>query len=321
MSNQLATQNGQVAASQQRNKMDVLKSVLSADSVKQQFINAMGNTAPSFTASIIELFGSDKYLQNCDPNAVIKEALKAAILKLPINKSLGFGYIIAYNNAPTFIIGYKGLIQLAIRSGQYKNINAGVVYEGEFKGIDKISGTLDINGVKESDKVVGYFAYIEMLGGFSKTLYSTKEDVIKHAKKYSKSFSSSSSAWSTDFDAMATKTVLRNLLTHYGLLSIEMQEAIGQDIDGDSSNNQSNIPVGANSQSVGFEEATYEDMGKSEQNEAKEAASNASNVTEPPVKPEIINNAAPAGGLFAEPQKEAISKAAPKNKDKDNCPI
>jgi len=315
MSNQLSTTNGQVAAPQQRNKMDVLKSVLSADSVKQQFVNAMGNTAPSFTASIIELFGSDKYLQNCDPNAVIKEALKAAILKLPINKSLGFGYIVAYKDAPIFIIGYKGLIQLAIRSGQYKNINAGVVYEGEFKGIDKISGTIDISGSKTSDIVVGYFAYIEMIGGFSKTLYSSKEDVIKHAKKYSKSFNNSSSAWSTDFDAMAIKTLLRNLLSHYGLLSIEMQEAIGQDIEGDrNTSSQSNTPVGANSQSVGFEEAQYEDMGNTQQpNDLEQKES---------VKPEVVQTApAASADLFANQKQETTTKATPKNKDKDNCPI
>lgn len=168
--------------------------------------------------------------------------MKAAVLKLPINKSLGFAYIISYNNnkkqgdgswqkvaTPTFQIGYKGYIQLAMRTGQYKFINADKVFEGELRNVNKLTGEIDFSGTRTSDKAVGYFAYIEMINGYSKTLYRTTEDITAHAKRFSKSYGSKSSPWETDFDAMALKTVLSNLLSHYGFLSVEMIGAIESD--------------------------------------------------------------------------------------------
>ncbi len=223
-------------------KVDVLKNVLNAPSVQEQFKNALDKNANSFVASVIDLYNSDNGLQNCEPKAVVMEALKAAVLKLPINKSLGFAYIISYNNSkkqadgswqkvatPTFQIGYKGYIQLAMRTGQYKFINADKVYEGELRQVNKLTGEIDFSGQRTSDKAVGYFAYIEMINGFSKTLYRTTEDITAHAKRFSKSFGSKSSPWETDFDAMALKTVLSNLLSHYGFLSVEMIGAIESD--------------------------------------------------------------------------------------------
>ena len=223
-------------------KVDVLKNVLNAPSVQEQFKNALDKNANSFVASVIDLYNSDNGLQNCEPKAVVMEALKAAVLKLPINKSLGFAYIISYNNSkkqldgswqkvatPTFQIGYKGYIQLAMRTGQYKFINADKVYEGELRQVNKLTGEIDFSGARTGDKVVGYFAYIEMINGFSKTLYRTTEDITAHAKRFSKSYGSKSSPWETDFDAMALKTVLSNLLSHYGFLSVEMIGAIESD--------------------------------------------------------------------------------------------
>lgn len=223
-------------------KVDVLKNVLNAPSVQEQFKNALDKNANSFVASVIDLYNSDNGLQNCEPKAVVMEALKAAVLKLPINKSLGFAYIISYNNSkkqadgswqkvatPTFQIGYKGYIQLAMRTGQYKFINADKVYEGELRNVNKLTGEIDFSGQRTSDKAVGYFAYIEMINGFSKTLYRTTEDITAHAKRFSKSYGSKSSPWETDFDAMALKTVLSNLLSHYGFLSVEMIGAIESD--------------------------------------------------------------------------------------------
>ncbi len=217
-----------------RSKMEILKGTLSAPSVQEQFKRALKENADSFIASIIDLYGGDNYLQNCHPNDVAKEALKAAVLKLPINKGLGFSYIVPYKgkegHIPTFQIGYKGYIQLAMRTGQYKVINADVVYEGELKHTEKLSGHIDLSGDRTSQKKVGYFAHFEMLNGFSKTLYMTKEEVDAHAKRYSKAYTSSTSAWKTNFDEMAKKTVLRNLLSHYGYLSIEMIGAIEKDV-------------------------------------------------------------------------------------------
>lgn len=103
------------------------------------------------------------------------EALKAATLRLPINRQLCFAWIIAYGNKPTFQIGYKGMIQLAMRTGQYKCLNADVVYEGELKGRNKLTGEIDLSGKRTGDIVAGYFAYFEMINGFTKSLYMSRE--------------------------------------------------------------------------------------------------------------------------------------------------
>ncbi|MBO9151908.1 recombinase RecT [Chitinophaga sp. GCM10012297] len=230
----------------QKPKIEVLKDIMKAPSIQEQFNNVLKENSGVFVASIIDLYNSDKNLQNCEPKQVVMEALKAAVLKLPVNKSLGFAYIVPYNESyrdgegnwqkkqvPQMQIGYKGLIQLAMRTGQYRIINADLLYEGELKTVNKLTGEIDMSGERTSDKVVGYFAHIEMLNGFTKTLYSTVDKISAHAKKYSKSFSSKNSPWTTEFDAMAIKTVLRNLLSHYGFLSVEMIGAMAKDIEGD----------------------------------------------------------------------------------------
>lgn len=209
--------------------IDRLKGMLDAESVQKQFSDVLGENKGPFIGSIIDLYNSDTYLQKCDPKQVIMEALKAATLKLPISKQLGFAYIVPYRDTPQFQLGYKGMIQLAQRTGAYKYINAGVVYEGEFKSRDKLTGAIDLSGEALSGEIVGYFAYIETLNGFSKGIYWTKEEVKRHAQRYSKSFKSNTSAWATNFDEMAQKTVLRALLSKYGIMSIEFQTALTLD--------------------------------------------------------------------------------------------
>lgn len=228
----MSEQNGQTQAV---SKIESLKKMIEAPSVQDQFRNAIGENSGPFVASIIDLFNGDTYLQACEPKAVIMEALKAAILKLPIIKSLGFAYIVPFkkNNVqvPQFQIGYKGLIQLAMRTGQYRILNADVVYEGEYRSKNKLTGEFDLSGKQTSDVITGYFCHFELLNGFSKTLYMTKEKVLAHAQKYSKSYAQQFSPWKTEFDAMATKTVVRGLLGHWGYLSVEMVDAMNDDED------------------------------------------------------------------------------------------
>lgn len=244
--------------------IDRLKTALYAPSIQQQFENALRDHKDAFVASVIDLYNSDSGLQECDPNALILEALKAATLKLPINKALGFSYIVKFNNSvkqadgswlkvptPTFIPGYKGYIQLAMRTGQYETINADVVFEGELGRRDKLTGKINFDGEKKSDKIIGYFAHFELLNGFKKTLYVELDDIAKFAKRYSPSLKGDSKitveglkklagkdptgiGWSGNFDSMALKTVLRNLLSKYGYLSVEMQTVIADDIKADS---------------------------------------------------------------------------------------
>ena len=220
--------------------IDKLKNILAAQSVQEQFQSVLKENAGAFVASIIDLYNTDRTLQMCDPKNVVMEALKAASLKLPINKQLGFAWIVPYRDSktgayiPTFQLGYKGYIQLCMRTGAYRYINADIVYEGELVKHDKLTGEIEIDPSKRiSDKKIGYFAFIETLNGFRKTLYMTVEEVTKHAQQYSKSYGSKNSVWATDFDAMALKTCLRLLLSKYGIMSVEMQQAYIQDVSPD----------------------------------------------------------------------------------------
>lgn len=210
-------------------KAELMMSFFEKDTVKAQLRNAMQEHSDSFIASVIDLYTGDSTLAVCHPELVAMQALKAAVLKLPIIKSLGYAYIVPFGKTPTFVIGYKGLIQLAIRTNQYKIINADVVYDGEYRSSNKLTGEFDLSGEKKSDKVIGYFAHFETKEGFSKTLFMTKERVQAHAAKFSKSYANASSPWKTDFDAMAIKTVLRGLISHWGPMSIEMQSALTDD--------------------------------------------------------------------------------------------
>ena len=204
-----------------------MNDIVNAPATQKLLQNALKENAGAYAASIIDLYNTDKTLQACDPSKVMAEVLKAVSLKLPINKQLGFAYIIPYAGTPTFILGYKGLLQLCMRTGAYRHINAGPVYEGELQSIDKLRGDVDLSGEATSDKVVGYFAYIETLNGFAKALYWPMDKLMAHAKKYSKNFNGQ--IWQQNFDEMATKTVLRYLLSHWGVMSVDMVSAMSVD--------------------------------------------------------------------------------------------
>ena len=157
---------------------------------------------------------------------MLAAAATAASLKLQIVPTLGEAYIVAYAGIAQFQIGYKGLIQLAMRSGYMKKIIMEPVYEGELKHWNKFDETYEL-GEAVSDNVVGYFAAIETVGGFRKAHYSTKEQVLAHAKRFSKAFNKG--PWKTDFDAMACKTVLLPILKTYAPKSIELLTAFEND--------------------------------------------------------------------------------------------
>lgn len=282
------------------NQLAVLKSTLNAPSVQEQFKNALGAHKDAFVASIIDLYNGDKQLQTCDSNKVICEALKAAVLKLPINKALGFAYIVVYNNSvkrvdaqghpvldhgrqiwdkvptPTFLLGYRGYIQLAMRTGYYRTINADLVYEGELQGSSKLTGEINLDGKKTSDKVIGYFCYFELLNGFSKTLYVPVAEMAAYAKKYSPSVrkettaqqlealantpvTSKSVGWEGNFNDMALKTCTRRLLSKYGYLSVEMQSSIEQDYQVDQAQNAELVEESA-TKKIDLSEQDYQEV-------------------------------------------------------------
>lgn len=209
-----------------------VRTLVTSPNLKKKFEDVLGDKAPQFISSLVNVVNSTQSLQNVDQMSVIQTAMVAASLDLPIDKNLGYMWLVPYKHQATPQIGYKGYIQLAQRSGQYRRMNAIVVYEGEFGGWNPLTEELIYTPEnKSSDKVVGYLGHFELLNGFEKTVFWTREEVDKHRQRFSKMSGGNtpSGVWKTDFDAMALKTVLRNMLTKWGPMSVYMQTAISKD--------------------------------------------------------------------------------------------
>jgi recombination protein RecT len=215
-------------------KTTSVKGLLSQESVQNRFKEMLGQKANGFLTSVITAVSQNSLLQKADPQTVLFAAAAAASMDLPVNPNLGLAYIVPYKGMATLQVGYKGFIQLAQRSGQYRTINATDVREGEVSHIDRLSGEMDFNWIQNDaerikKKVVGYVAYFELLNGFKKSLYMSETEIRAHAKKYSQSFKSGTGIWADEFDGMAKKTVIKLLLSKFGVMSIDMQTAITVD--------------------------------------------------------------------------------------------
>lgn len=226
-------QNGQAAP------VKTAKDLFAREDVKGKFQELMGKRATSFITSVLQIVSSNALLAKADPNSIYQAAALAATLDLPLNNSLGFAYIIPFNQkykdangqwsskqVAQFQIGYKGFIQLALRSGQFKTIAASEIYEGQIVKNDPLTGFEFDFSKRDSDKVIGYASYFELLNGFQKTLYMTVDQIRSHGQQYSQNFSNDKSLWKTKFDSMATKTVLKLLISKYAPMSVEMQKAV-----------------------------------------------------------------------------------------------
>jgi recombination protein RecT len=195
-----------------------------SESVQQKFEKLLGQKSAGFISSVLQTVNNNKLLASADPATILNAAATAASLDLPINQSLGRAWIVPFKGQAQFQIGYKGFVELAQRTGQYRSINAIEIYENQYSGFNALTEEIDADfSVEGKGKVVGYAAYFELLNGFKKTVYWSKDKVEQHAKRFSKSFGNG--PWKTDFDAMAKKTVLKHTLSNWGILSIEMQTA------------------------------------------------------------------------------------------------
>ena len=196
----------------------------SSESVQQKFEKMLGQKSAGFISSVLQTVNNSQLLANADPKTILNAAATAASLDLPINQSLGRAWIVPFKGQAQFQIGYKGFVELAQRSGRYRSINAIEVYENQYNGFNALTEQIDADfSVDGQGKIVGYAAHFELLNGFTKTVFWSREKVEQHAKRFSKSFGNG--PWKTDFDAMAKKTVLKYTLSNWGILSIEMQTA------------------------------------------------------------------------------------------------
>lgn len=216
---------------------DRLEQLIDRIDIKGRIESILGKRSSVFSASILSLVKSSEQLQKCQPMTIIGAAMVAATLDLPINKNLGFAYIVPYKDEAQFQMGYKGFIQLAIRTGQYKTIHTTEIYADEIKLWNPLRAEIEFtdqdtwkqreNG--ESDKIVGYLSYFKLINGFEKTIYMTKKQILNHARRYSKSFEKENGLWKKDPHSMSLKTPLKLLLSKYGILSVEMQTALAAD--------------------------------------------------------------------------------------------
>lgn len=226
-----------------RTGIPALKSLLATEAIRKQMKSLLGDKAGHFMMAIVGVVEGTPQLQDCEPQSIINSAIASATLDLPIEKNLGYAYIVPYKDKAQFQMGYKGYIQLALRSGQYKYINSIEIKEGELENYNLLTGEFNFKFIEDINqrleaKTIGYASYIEFTNGFRNTLYMTKEQVLDHAEKYSQSYGTdlkkgySSSNWSKNFDAMALKTVLKLNLSKFGALSVSVQKAL--QIDGSS---------------------------------------------------------------------------------------
>lgn len=215
--------------------MKEIKLFFEQDNVKRRFAEMLGKRAPQFITSVLQITASNEMLAKADPLSVYNSAAVAATLDLPLNNNLGFAYIVPYNQkqkdgtykvVAQFQLGYKGFIQLAQRSGQFKTIAATPVYEGQLIESNPLTGFRFDFTAKKSDVIIGYAAFFHLLNGFEKTLYMTVDDLKKHGIRFSQTYKKGYGLWKDDFDSMAIKTVLKLLLSKFAPLSIDMQRAV-----------------------------------------------------------------------------------------------
>lgn len=202
-----------------------LRGFFNDETCKNNLRAMLGQKAQGFVTSVLSVVNNNKLLQNADPATVYSSAMVAASLDLPVQPNLGFAAIVPYGRQAQFQVMTKGLLQLAIRSGQYERVTNAIVHKGELVKYDPFKDEYEFDASKrESDEVIGFMAYFRTVGGYEKYFYMTKEEALAHGKKYSKSFSNG--VWTSDPDAMCLKTVLKLLLSKYGILSVEMQRAM-----------------------------------------------------------------------------------------------
>ena len=238
------TTNQQVAPAQQ-SVNQLMNSMLDGEKLRGRFNELLGNRSAQFVSSLVSMVNADQNLQRAfyeAPMTVIHAGLKAAAFDLPIDQNLGYAYIVPFKNnkkdadgnwsskmEANFILGWKGMHQLALRTGAYKTINVVDIREGELKSYNRLTEEADIefiedDDLRESKPVIGYLGYYRLVNGAEKTIYMTVKQIENHEKKFRKG-QYMGQGWKNDFDAMARKTVYRKLIGKWGVMSIQYQSA------------------------------------------------------------------------------------------------
>lgn len=227
----MTNQNQQVQAPV---KYKTLRELFNDPIIKTKVEQLIGKNSATFATSVMQIANSNALLRTAEPSSVFNAACIAATLNLPLQNGLGFAYIVPFKNnkerkvEAQFQIGYKGFIQLAQRSGQFKRLVALPVYKKQLIKKDFINGfEFDWEQEPEKDEnPIGYYAYFKLVNDFSAELYMSHDDIVKHAQRYSQTFKKGFGVWHDNFEAMALKTVMKLLLSKQAPLSVEMQQAV-----------------------------------------------------------------------------------------------
>lgn len=312
-------------------KQTGIATYLKGDAVKANIAGVIGEkNTTRFISSVVSAVQANPNLARCTNQSILTVALQGEALQLPPSPQLGYYYFVGYKNKKqvngkwveveeaTFQLGWKGMLQLAIRSGLYKSIVVNEIKEGEidFNPIteEMVLHPIKDPAVREATETIGYYGAFELMTGFKKQLYLPSEAIKAHAERYSKSYrydlksGKQSSIWSTNFDAMAKKTVLRQLLSKWGIMSVEMQQAYTADqgvIDEDGTvryvDNPNSVPVEVQVQEDIQTNANTEEFVEAEVVEPiKEVAPAPKQKGRPKSKPEEVVAEAPAS--FEEPE-------------------
>ena len=237
----MAVQN---SLTKQADKRFGITAYLTNDAVKQQINNVVGGKdGQKFISAIVSAVNANPALQECSNQSILSAALLGNSLKLSPSPQLGQYYFVPFNDhkngrkVAQFQLGYKGYIQLALRSGQYKKLNVLAIKEGELIKYDPLNEEIEVRIIEDEDErekaaTIGYYAMFEYLNGFRKTMYWTHSKMERHALNYSQGYKAKKgyTFWEKDFDAMAYKTMLRQLISKWGIMSIEMQTAMDGDM-------------------------------------------------------------------------------------------
>jgi recombination protein RecT len=241
--NQVAKTNNQIQGQEKQSVNQIMSAILDGQNMRKRFDELLGKRSPQFISSIVSLVNADTNMQKAfyeAPMTVVQSALKAATFDLPIDQNLGYAYIVPFNNSKknedgtftkrteaSFILGWKGMHQLALRTGAYKTINVMDIREGELKKYNRLTEEVDIQFEEDEDKretlpVIGYVGYYKLVNGAEKTIYMTVKQIENHEKKFRKG-AYQGKGWRDDWDAMARKTVYRRLIGKWGVMSIDYQ--------------------------------------------------------------------------------------------------
>lgn len=220
-----------------------LSALIKSTAVKERFAKVLKAKGDSFLASVLTTVNNSALLQKAEPTTVLSAAMVAATLDLPIVSSLGFAALVPFRDGKTgtcvcqFQIMARGLVQLALRTGQYRKIEVEAVHTGEIKSRNRFTGEIEF-GEATDNNVVGYLGFFELCNGFRKFLYMSNEEISEHAQKYSQTAKRGYGLWVDNFDAMAKKTVLKLLIAKWGPLTVEMKTVLLLDQTVETDDNQ-----------------------------------------------------------------------------------